>query len=103
VYEIGAVYYSVYFVDMELRYPFVGCYVFLGENLLGTEPEATWYFQDCESFAKFGSFENDVEGNRQVLGLTKGSVANMVAMDVMIAELCGAESRRAANARPRRL
>jgi hypothetical protein len=95
MYIIGDVYYSVYFVDDELHYPFVGCYVFLGENLNRSESTRTWYFQDCESFARYGSFENDVDGDRQILGLTEDSVKNVISADQLMKELQEAALRRA--------
>lgn len=76
--KVGEVYYSIYFVDDDLKYPFIGSYVFLGANVLGGELESTWYFQDCESFAKGGAALHRHVDDASVLGLTGSALDNIL-------------------------
>lgn len=94
-FTVEEVYYCVYFADGELAFPFIGSYVFLGFNMLGNEEELTHYFQDCESFARYGTFMNDDEAERQILGLTQDVANNMVTLEQMVPELQRANVRRA--------
>ena len=95
-FEEGEVYFCAYFADNDMVFPFVGSYVHIGKNVLGSEKEATWYFQDCESFARYGSFLGGVKADRQILGLTRDSASNMVTLDELVPELRRAEERRLA-------
>lgn len=65
----------------------------IGDNVVGTETEQTWYFQDCESFARHGSFLNGTIKDGQILGLTKDAASNMVNIDELVQELRRAEIR----------
>jgi len=94
-FEESGVYFSTYFADNHLLFPFIGSFVYLGMNLLGSEAETTWYFQDCESFAKYGSFQDRTKADQQVLKLTSDTVSHMVTLDDLIPELRRAEIRRA--------
>lgn len=95
-FEVGEVYFCAYFADDDLLFPFVGSYVHLGKNVLGGEAHETWYFQDCESFARFGSFLTGMRADRDVLALTIDGARNMVTLDELIPEMRRAETRRQA-------
>lgn len=96
-FEVNDVYFCAYFADDHLLFPFIGSYVHIGKNVVGKETEATWYFQDCESFARYGSFLNGVKADRQLLALTHDAATNMVTLDELIPELRRAEARRQAH------
>ncbi|MGH8109158.1 MAG: hypothetical protein ACREO1_10650 [Arenimonas sp.] len=93
IFHEGHVYFSVYFADEKLIYPFIGSFVYIGEDVVGTETEQTWYFQDCESFARQGSFLDGTIKDGQILGLTKDTASHMATIDKLIPELRRAETR----------
>ncbi len=94
-FTVGEVYFKVYFFDSDLTYLSVGAYVFLGMDLQGGESVETWYFQDCESFARFGSFMNETKGAREILGLDRIATEDVTDLAGLMAELTRAAARRA--------
>ena len=91
----GEVYFRITFPDVDLMYPKVESFVFVGFNLSDEDREDSWYFQFADSFARNGSVRSGGGGDRRVAILTRSELTEMLTLDLAVAELRDAERRRA--------
>lgn len=54
----GGVYFTVEYLDEDMRLPKIGSYVYLGAGLLSPPDPKTHYFQNVESFHSDGNWAN---------------------------------------------
>jgi hypothetical protein len=91
---IGDVYFRVKYDDSPRRFPLCESLVFIGKNLSDEDSEDMWYFQFADSCAKHGSILETTGGDRRVVCLTAGELADMLDDQGLIAELGAARRRR---------
>jgi hypothetical protein len=94
-YVEGEVYFRITYPDVELLYPRVESFVFVGVNLSDEDHEDSWYFQFADSFARDGSVRTVGGGDRRVAVLNRAELSEMLPLERAVDELKDAERRRA--------
>lgn len=95
-YREGEVYYRLTFADLDLLYPKVETFVFVGKNLSDEDTEDNWYFQFADGFAKSGSILESKGGDRKVSLVKRRELPDMLDLAGLIKELENATKRRRA-------
>jgi hypothetical protein len=54
-YIVGQVYFRLVYPDVEMHYPIIQSFVYLGMNFSDEDLEDTWYFQPARDFSQHGS------------------------------------------------
>ncbi|MCU7853102.1 MAG: hypothetical protein KZQ80_12920 [Candidatus Thiodiazotropha sp. (ex Monitilora ramsayi)] len=90
----GEVYFRLVYPDVDMSYPIVQSFVYVGKNLSDEDQEDTWYFQFADDYAQFGSFIDSSQGERRVCCETQTTVSCMLDIESLANELLLAESRR---------
>lgn len=91
---VGDVYFRVKYADRPRKFPLCESLVFIGKNLSDDDTEDVWYFQFADSCAKHGTILETGGGDRRVVCLTAGELADMLDDQGLIVELSAARRRR---------
>ena len=93
-YHVGEVYYRLTFPDVNLLYPKIETFIFVGKNLSDEDSEDTWHFQFVDGYAKYGSILESNDGDRKVCLATDKDLEDMLDLTSLISELEMASKRR---------
>jgi len=90
----GDVYYRITYPNIDMLYPSIETFVFIGMNLSDEDEEDTWYFQFARSYAKSGSVLESSQGDRAVVCATNKDKEDMLDLSGLMSELKAASVRR---------
>jgi hypothetical protein len=94
IFEDGQLYFMVTYPDVDMAYPEIKSFIYLGKNISDEDEEDSWYFQPCDDYVSNGSALNPGPEIREAICITKETIEAMLDDEKLFDEIKNASQRR---------